>query len=379
MSQNNIQDYKEDINEINKRLNNLVEQVDTKKNFFNNVFFAEKDQNIPMNLYNIHYNSSQKDFNFTDVEASLKQFNFDQPDKIFLLPSSDESGNETKNNYIPSFSQVCNDIVDLEYLEVLEDEKSLPKGICPIFLFRGKEPLTSINKVLNFVKAYLQKDPYEIKVLPIYSSNENKNTLSISIKFYTYADAKSFKDCLSKTYNITGRLAYDKRELIDSKWYCVIFRMEGGGDQKLGKFVKLMEEIFKAINDDNKKFLSNSIEGTCEAVIEGNECIKKLGEIFYCAIRVDNFEQALMLCVNYNKSHELKVNLHNLTYKMKKSEMPQILIDKEGIGEKKKNKRKLQKSYKEDDIYLNEAVLMLFPSKKMLSKKHRRNKIKQGK
>jgi len=33
MSQNNIQDYKEDINEINKRLNNLVEQVDTKKKF----------------------------------------------------------------------------------------------------------------------------------------------------------------------------------------------------------------------------------------------------------------------------------------------------------------------------------------------------------
>ena len=378
MSQNNIQNFKEEINDINNRLNNLIQLVDTKKNFYNNVFFAEKDQNIPINLYNIHYNSSLKDYNFNDAETSLKQYNFDLPDKIFLLPSSDESGNETKNSYIPSFTQVCNDIFDLEYMEVLEDEKNLPKGIYPIFLFRGKEPLTNINKVLSFVKACLQKDPYEIKMLPIYSSNENKNILSISIKFYTFADAKKFKDYLNKTYNISGKLCYDKREQIDSKWYCVIFRMEGGGDQKLSKFVKLMEDIFKGIKDENKKFLCNSIEGTCEAVIEGNECIKKIGEIFYCAIRVDNLEQAIMLCVNYNNNHELKVNLHYLTYKMKKNEMPQILIDKEGLEGKKPNKQKLKKSYKEDEVYYNEAARMLFPSTRMLSKKHKRKKIKQN-
>ena len=56
MSENNIQDFKEEINDINKRLNNLVEFVDTKKNFYNNVFFPEKDQNIPLTLYNINYN-----------------------------------------------------------------------------------------------------------------------------------------------------------------------------------------------------------------------------------------------------------------------------------------------------------------------------------
>ena len=381
MSFNHIQNYKEEINDINKRLNNLIQLVNTKTNFYNNVFFADKDQNIPINLFNIHYKSPQKEFNMNDNQDTLKQYSLDQPDKIFLLPSSDESGNETKNSYIPSFKQVCNDIFDLEFLEVLQEEKSLPKGFYPIFLFRGKEPLTNINKVYNFVKICVKKDPYEIKILPIYN-NENKSILTISIKFYTYADGKIFKECLNKTYNIQGQLCYDKREKIDSKWYCVIFRMEGGGDQKLSKFVKLMEDIYKGIkveNNESKKFLCNSVDGTCEAMIDGEECIKKLGEIFYCAIRLDNLEQAVQLCVNYNNTHELKVNLHYLTYKMKKSEMPQILIDKEGNGEKKQNKNEIKKSYREDNIYFDDVAQMLFPTKKrMLSKKHKRSKIKQG-
>ena len=103
MSDNNIQNFKEEINDINKRLNNIIRFADTKKDFYNNIFFPEKDKTNPMTLYNIDFNSSLKDYNFNEGET-IKQYNFDQPDKIFQLPSSDESGNESKNIYIPSFN-----------------------------------------------------------------------------------------------------------------------------------------------------------------------------------------------------------------------------------------------------------------------------------
>jgi hypothetical protein len=379
MSANNISNFKEDINDINQRLNNLIQLVDTKKNFFNNVFFPDKDQNIPITLHNIHYDSSNKDNNFNDTEKDIKQYNFDQPNKIFILPSSDESGNETKNIYIPSFNQICDDIIDLEYLELIKEEKDLPKGTYPIVLFRGKEPLTNAIKVLSFVKSCINKDPYEIKILPIQSIHDTKDILSLFVKFYKYEEAKIITEYLNKSYNIQGELCFDKRESIDSNWYCVVFRMEGGGDQKLGKFVQLMDEIYKEINDQNKKFLINSIEGSCEGQINGIKCIKKLGEVFYCMIKVSTLEQAVTLCVKYNKTHDIKVNLHTLTYKMKKSEMPQILIEKEGIGEKKLNKQKINKNFKEDEMFQDDLAFMLFPPRKLLSRKHKRNKIKKEK
>ena len=379
MSANNISNFKEDINDINQRLNNLIQLVDTKKNFFNNVFFPDKDQNIPITLHNIHYDSSNKENNFNDTEKDIKQYNFDQPNKIFILPSSDESGNETKNIYIPSFNQICDDIIDLEYLELIKEEKDLPKGTYPIVLFRGKEPLTNAIKVLSFVKSCINKDPYEIKILPIQSIHDTKDILSLFVKFYKYEEAKIITEYLNKSYNIQGELCFDKRESIDSNWYCVVFRMEGGGDQKLGKFVQLMDEIYKEINDQNKKFLINSIEGSCEGQINGIKCIKKLGEVFYCMIKVSTLEQAVTLCVKYNKTHDIKVNLHTLTYKMKKSEMPQILIEKEGIGEKKLNKQKINKNFKEDEMFQDDLAFMLFPPRKLLSRKHKRNKIKKEK
>ena len=379
MSANNISNFKEDINDINQRLNNLIQLVDTKKNFFNNVFFPDKDQNIPITLHNIHYDSSNKDNNFNDTEKDIKQYNFDQPNKIFILPSSDESGNETKNIYIPSFNQICDDIIDLEYLELIKEEKDLPKGTYPIVLFRGKEPLTNAIKVLSFVKSCINKDPYEIKILPIQSIHDTKDILSLFVKFYKYEEAKIITEYLNKSYNIQGELCFDKRESIDSNWYCVVFRMEGGGDQKLGKFVQLMDEIYKEINDQNKKFLINSIEGSCEGQINGIKCIKKLGEVFYCMIKVSTLEKAVTLCVKYNKTHDIKVNLHILTYKMKKSEMPQILIEKEGIGEKKLNKQKINKNFKEDEMFQDDLAFMLFPPRKLLSRKHKRNKIKKEK
>ena len=379
MSANNISNFKEDINDINQRLNNLIQLVDTKKNFFNNVFFPDKDQNIPITLHNIHYDSSNKDNNFNDTEKDIKQYNFDQPNKIFILPSSDESGNETKNIYIPSFNQICDDIIDLEYLELIKEEKDLPKGTYPIVLFRGKEPLTNAIKVLSFVKSCINKDPYEIKILPIQSIHDTKDILSLFVKFYKYEEAKIITEYLNKSYNIQGELCFDKRESIDSNWYCVVFRMEGGGDQKLGKFVQLMDEIYKEINDQYKKFLINSIEGSCEGQINGIKCIKKLGEVFYCMIKVSTLEQAVTLCVKYNKTHDIKVNLHTLTYKMKKSEMPQILIEKEGIGEKKLNKQKINKNFKEDEMFQDDIAFMLLPPRKLLSRKHKRNKIKKEK
>ena len=379
MSANNISNFKEDINDINQRLNNLIQLVDTKKNFFNNVFFPDKDQNIPITLHNIHYDSSNKDNNFNDTEKDIKQYNFDQPNKIFILPSSDESGSETKNIYIPSFNQICDDIIDLEYLELIKEEKDLPKGTYPIVLFRGKEPLTNAIKVLSFVKSCINKDPYEIKILPIQSIHDTKDILSLFVKFYKYEEAKIITEYLNKSYNIQGELCFDKRESIDSNWYCVVFRMEGGGDQKLGKFVQLMDEIYKEINDQYKKFLINSIEGSCEGQINGIKCIKKLGEVFYCMIKVSTLEQAVTLCVKYNKTHDIKVNLHTLTYKMKKSEMPQILIEKEGIGEKKLNKQKINKNFKEDEMFQDDLAFMLFPPRKLLSRKHKRNKIKKEK
>ena len=184
MSENNIQNFKEEINDIKKRLNNIVHFADTKKDFYNNVFFLEKDKNIPMTLYNIDFNSSLKDYNLNDPDATFKEFNFDQPDKIFLLPSSDESGNESKNIYIPSFSQICDDILDLQYLAIIDEKNPLPNGIFPVIFTRVKEPLTNINKVLNFVKSYIQKNPYEIKIFPIYSKQTKYDDGSILIQPY---------------------------------------------------------------------------------------------------------------------------------------------------------------------------------------------------
>ena len=96
-------------------------------------------------------------------------------------------------------------------------------------------------------------------------------------------------------------------------------------------------------------------------------------------IKVSSLEQAVTLCVKYNNTRDLKVNLHNLTYKMKKTEMPQILIDKEGIGQKRLNKQKINKNFKEDEMFQDDLAAMLLPSAKLLSRKHKRNKTKKNK
>ena len=42
MSENELKNFKEDINDINKRLTDIVHFADTKKNFYNNVFSQKK-------------------------------------------------------------------------------------------------------------------------------------------------------------------------------------------------------------------------------------------------------------------------------------------------------------------------------------------------
>jgi len=382
MSNNSTQNYKEKINNINYRLDKIVQLVDTKKNFFNNVFFPEKDREIPINLYNIHYSPSNKDYKFLENDDNIKEYNFAEPNKIFLLPSSDDSGNEKTDDNIPSFSKICNDIIDLETLLILkteEDLKELPKNVHPILMFRCSEPFLSIEKVINFIQSNNKRPPYEIKIVPIIKNSENKYILTFIIKFHSLEEAKNIHYLLSNQFNIPSHVCYDKRELNTTKWYCVIFRREAGGEQRLNKFVTLICDIYRRIPEKNKSYICTSVEATCEAKIEARECIRKLGDILYCAIKVESLEQALFLCVQYNNYYDMKVNLHNITYKLKKNKIPQILAKKDIKGENKFENSKIRKNFKEDSCFQNEVFDYLFPKKgRLLSRKHRRNMIKQG-
>ena len=383
MSKISTQNYKEKINNINNRLDNLVQLVDTKKHFFNNIFFPEKDREIPMNLYNIHYSPSKKDFKFIENDDIMKEYNFEQPNKIFQLPSSDDSGNEKKDDHnIPSFTKICNDIIDLETLLILKTEeelKNLPKNVHPILMFRGYEPFLSMEKVINFILNNNKKPPYEIKIVPIIKNSENKYKLTFIISFNSLEEVLNIQQILSNQYHIISQICYDKRELNTAKWYCVVFRREAGGEQRLNKFVNLICDIYRRIPDNNKSYINTSVEGTCEAKIETKECIRKLGDILYCAIKVESLEQALFLCVQYNHYYDMKVNLHNITYKLKKNAIPQVLTNKEIKGEFKFENNKIRKTFKEDNCYLNDACDVLFPKKeRFLSRKHKRMTIKQG-
>ena len=377
MSENLERNYREITNDINARLEKLVQLVDTKKNFYNNIFFQEKERDIPNNLYNINYTPSGQEYDFLDNEENIKQYKFDEPAKIFMLPSSDDSGNENTNENIPSFSKVCNDIMDLNCLLTLQNgEKDLPKNVHPMLLFRAKEPFVSIEKMLDFILNNIHKPPTEIKMAQL--SKANEYVLSFLIKFNLYKDAEDVKSVLEKNYNITCFFCYDQRELPNSKWYCVVFRRYAGGEQRLNKFVTLICDIIRNIPEKERELLCTSIEGTCEAKIEGKDCIRKLGETLYCAMKVNNLEQALYLCIQYNKYYDMKVNLHNITFKLKKYKLPQILMNNDLNGENKFESRKNKKNYKEDDCFQNETFNFLFSKKNnLLSRKHKRAKKKK--
>ena len=245
-------------------------------------------------------------------------------------------------------------------------------------MLRGQEPFLSIEKMLNLIKNNIQKPPYEIKIVSINKKEQNKSILSFIIKFNSFKDKKIIKDILNNQYQLNAHFLYDQRELNNAKWYCVVFRRESGNEQKLNKFVTLICDIFRAIPDKDKKFICNSVESTCEAKIEGDECIRKLGDMFYCAIKVNNLEQALVLCLQYNKYYDMKVNLHNITFKLKKYKIPQILVNKDIKGENKLQTHKIKKSFKEDDCFQNEVADFLFSKNKLLSRKHKRTKLNKA-
>lgn len=375
--------FKEMVINLKYRLNNIVNLVDTKKNFYNNVFFAEKDKETPINLYNIHYKSggeSQESniFDKNDIDISL--FNLDSPNKIFYLPSSEESGGEKKKDKIPTFRQVCDDILDLEVLELKSKEVPFPPYIYPILMFRGKEPLNTMEKMLNFIKSNQRPDksqilPYEIKIMPILYGKENKYILSFIIKFYTLSDAEIIKSNLMNFYEMKANLCYDKRDLKDSKWYCVIFRRECIKDQHATKFAELLDGIYKDI-EGNKKAISSGVKNSNSEKKNKENIVKQLGNIYYCAIKVDNLDQALCLCVKYNGYNDLKVNLHYLTYKAKKNTLPKVLVEKDYGNKQKSDFYKIHKNYKEDYYFSSPAIVEnLFHRKsKFLKRKHKRIK-----
>ena len=380
MLENPTKNYKEKITDINNRLEKLVQLVDTKKNFYNNIFFPEKDREIPNNLYNIHYNPLGQEYDFLEKEENIKLYKFDEPAKIFLLPSSDDSGNENQNDNIPSFSKICNDIIDLSTLFLVNDpQKEIPKNVHPILMFKVQSPFLSIELILNFIKSTIQKAPFEIKTVLI-NTNDNKTYLTFIIKFNSCKDVEDIQGILFNQYKIKAHICYDQRELNTTNWNCVIFRRQAGGDQRLNKFVTLICDISRTIPEkENKQFICNSVEGTCEAKIEGKECIRKLGDIFYCAITVNSLEQALFLCIQYNKYYDMKVHLHNITFKLKKYKMPQILMNKDVNGDNQFEPNKIKKNFKEDDCFQNEAFDLLFSKRNnLLSRKHKRAKKKQA-
>ena len=371
------QGYEQTISDINDRLDNLIQLIDSKKNFYNNIFFSDKEKDIPMNLYNINFPSSGQEQNYLDNNMIIKRYQFDKPNRIFFLPSSEESGEDGNDSKIPSFTKICDDVIDFKTLALIDEnkpeDKELPKEIHPIIMFRGQDPLISLEKVLGFIKSNLNNVPYEIKIMHIFKNNENKSSLSFIIKFPSYKEVSLMKKSLLEIYKIKSTICYDRRELNSTQWICVIFRREAGGEARLNKFVQLMTDIYLSIPEKNKEFICNSIEGICKAKIDDNECIRKLGDMLYCAIKVESLDQALFLCIQYNDYYDMKVNLHYITYKMKKNSIPEVLTQKDIQNESKGMKKK----YKEDGCLQNDTADFLFPRKgRILGKKFRRNKYK---
>ena len=359
------------IKDIYSRLENLIQIVDVNKNFYNNIFFPEKDKEVPMNLYNFKYNQNLEENELTN------EYKIDQPVKTFCLPSSDESGNEKNYSKIPTFKHICDDIIDFETLTLINEENELPNGIYPILMFRSKEQINTKEKILDFIQRYSKKNPFEIQILTNLNNNnnlkneENSSSVIFIIKFYSLDDSKIISQKLFEQFQIGAKLCYDSRDILDSKWYCVIFRRECHKDQQSNKFNELIGQIFKEINCDKKKIISFSLEAVNAGKIDKNFCVKKFGNVFYSAIKVESLEQAINLCIQYNTYKELKVHLHYLSYRLKKNKMPHILVDKE-----QKNKKfgldKIRKSYKEDEEEF--IANKLFNKSRLLNKKKKKNK-----
>jgi hypothetical protein len=357
---NNIEDK---INQLNKKVENLVSLVDKKPNFYNNIFFEEHSKPIPLNLINTNYiniNNNQKlfqedkDIIIDENSANNPIYQLNEPLNIFSLPSSEESGNEdNKAIQYSSFKSICDEVIDTDFLEIIQIDKlnedehkeededeaedreikdkdeykkeisNILKKVMPILMFKSIPQLSSIDEILKICKYNISIKPYEIKKVFLPSL---KNDIFL-IKFYSLNDAMKVKKVFDKDYNNNFHLCYDKRELKNSKWYCVIFRRESIKDKKGNyKFNDIINNIFTDIKCKTKNIITIDIN---------NNNFREKGNIFYSAIKVDNLNDALNLCIKYNNYNNLKVNLHYLTYKFSKKTFPKILTQKDYIKEKK--------------------------------------------
>ena len=192
----------------------------------------------------------------------------------------------------------------------------------------------------------------EIKKISI---PEIKTSTVFIVEFYSSDDAKKAKKSLTEDYNvrynINFHLCYDKRELKNkTNWYCVVFRRDYINNKNNHRFVDIINEIFDKITCE-KKIITIDMNGNI---------YKVRGNTFYSAIRVDNLNDAINLCIKYNKFSNLKVHLHYLTYENSKKELPQVLLKKNFIKDK-------ILSLSEDEETKN--FDFLFPSRNKIKKK----------
>jgi len=340
---NNINDNLDDkLDQLNKKIEKLVDLVDKRPNFYNNIFFEEESKSIPLNLINTNYvninNKREKPkLNSLFKEDLFKNQNYllEEPFNLLELPSSDESDNEDNDEEHITFKSICDEIYDYDCLPIINDEdedeneirRLKNKNVLPLLMFKTFPELSSIHHVLNyFYQRKFLVMPYEIKIISI---SEFKISKAFILKFDSFDNAKKAKKSLtndySRSYNANFNLCYDKREIKNyKKWYCVVFRRDCIYDKNNYKFQDIINEIFDKIKC-GKKIIT----------IDNNEKkYKKRGNIFYSAIRVDNLNDAINLCIKYNKISNLKVHLHYLTYENSKKEFPKALLEKNPVKEK---------------------------------------------
>lgn len=337
---NNINENFEDkINLLKNKIEDIVSMVDKKPDFYNNIFFEKNNKPIPLNLVNTKYINAKiveeakknKKEKFEEKHLNNLAYQLNEPLYIYSLPSSDDSGGEESNKIKQNnFKSICDEIIDTKYLELInldnegdEEVKHFPNNILPILMFKCIPSLSSIDNILKFCSFKLGIKPYEIKKVFF---KELKSDIFL-VKFYSIKDALkaklNFNKDFNEEFNVKFHLCYDKRELKDTKWYCVLFRRKINKDKNY-TFKDIIKDIYEEINCP-KKIIT----------IDTDDNIYKIYEnYFYSAIKVDNLNVALNLCIKYNKYNNLKVHLHNLTYHNSKKLFPEVLNQKDFIKEK---------------------------------------------
>jgi len=314
------------IEELNQRIEKLVDLVDKRPCFYNNIFFEDQCKTIPINLINTDYininiKKEKPKLNILFKEDLLKTKNyfFEKPLLLYELPSSDESDNEDNNEEHITFKSICDEIYDCEYLPLITNNQ-IKNNISPILMFKPFPELSIIDDVLNYCKSKVHIVPYEIKKINI---SEDKASMVFIVKFDSFDVAKKAQQSLIEDYkDIKFILCYDEREIKNyKKWYCVVFRRDYNNNKNNYQFKDIIKDIYDGIKC-KKKIITIDMNGNI---------YKVRGNIFYSAIRVNSFNEAINLCIKYNKFSNLKVHLHYLTYENSIKKFPQVLFEKNFI------------------------------------------------